>query len=58
MDILRAEEELAQGVDDDNRLYDLVLAQTGSEERASKALSKRIGHRLRRGEDISNYEYK
>ncbi len=42
MKILEAEEELRAGVDDDDRVYDLVLAATGSAERASEALTARI----------------
>lgn len=34
----------------DDRVYDVVLAATGSEERASRALQARIEAKLRRGE--------
>ena len=49
MFILEAEEELKKPVPD-GRVYDLVLAATGSEEKASAAMSQRIAYRLRRGE--------
>lgn len=49
MTALEADEELKEGVED-NRVYDLVLAATGSEERAAEALSRRIADRMRRGE--------
>ncbi len=53
MEILAAEEELRAGVENDDRLYDLVLSVTGSAERASAALSQRIMARMKRG-DTSN----
>lgn len=49
MPALEADEELKDGVADD-RLYDLVLAATGSADRAAEALQARIAWRLRRGE--------
>lgn len=48
-DVLAAEHELRQPVPDD-RVYDLVLAVTGSKDAAAEALSARIAHRLRSGE--------
>ena len=48
--VLRAEEELAAGGVPDGRLYDLVLAATGSEAAAAAALERRYAERLRRGE--------
>ena len=50
MPLLRAEEELASGTVEDNRLYDLVLLATGSKDAASAALEARVAERLRRGE--------
>lgn len=50
MPILKAEEELAAGTVEDNRLYDLVLLATGSADAASAALEARVAERLRRGE--------
>lgn len=47
--ILLAEEELRAGVADD-RVYDAVLAATGSAEKASEALTRRVAERHRRGE--------
>lgn len=51
MDILSAEEELAgrYGPMADSRVYDLVLAITGDEERASAAQAERYAAVLRRG---------
>ena len=49
MRILEAEEELVSGAPD-SRVYDLVLAITGSEEKASAALTERIEARHRRNE--------
>ncbi len=49
MDALRAEDELREGVPDD-RVYDAVLRATGSEDRASAALTARISAKLRRGQ--------
>lgn len=49
MDMLRAEEELREGVPDD-RVYDTVLRATGSEDRAAAALSARIAAKLRAGQ--------
>ncbi len=49
MQVLLAEEELAAGAPD-ARVYDLVLAVTGSEERASEAYSARLMARMKRGE--------
>ncbi len=46
MQIIAAEDELKAGVPDDNRLYDLVLAVTGSEEKASSALAARLMQRM------------
>ena len=48
-DVLDAEDELKAPVPDD-RVYDLVLAVTGSTDAAAEALSARIAHRLRSGE--------
>ncbi len=48
MKALEAEDELRAGCPD-NRVYDLVLAATGSEERASAALAERIADVQRRG---------
>lgn len=49
MHVLRAEEELARGAPDD-RVYDLVLAITGSEEAAGAAFSARLLARLKSGD--------
>ena len=49
MRILKAEEEMAAGVRDAD-VYDVVLAATGSEERASAAESERIAAVMKRGE--------
>ncbi len=49
MKVLEAEEELKAGVSDD-RVYDVVLAASGSEERAAASLSARIMSRLRQNE--------
>ena len=43
---LKAEEELARGRISDDRVYDVVLAATGSEERASAALTARLASRM------------
>lgn len=48
--VLRAEEELAAGGVADDRLYDVVLAATGSEDAAHAAREERVRVRLRRGE--------
>lgn len=48
--VLEAEEELKRGVRDE-RVYDVVLAATGSEEQAAVALRDRIAEKLRRGEE-------
>lgn len=53
--ILEAEDELRAGVSDD-RLYDLVLYVTGSEEAASAAYQARIAERLRRGEQTGTQQ--
>lgn len=47
--ILKAEAELEAGPSD-ARLYDVVLAVTGSKERAGQALQDRIAWRRDRGE--------
>lgn len=47
--VLDAEDELKAGVADD-RVYDVVLRATGSEERASAALTERVAEKLRRDE--------
>jgi hypothetical protein len=47
--VLQAEDELRGDVPD-ARVYDLVLAATGSEDVAAEALKARIGARLRAGE--------
>ena len=47
--ILQAEDELRAGASDD-RIYDLVLLATGSEEAASAALTARVEERLRNNE--------
>ena len=49
MPVLEAEAELKQPVPD-SRIYDVVLAATGSEDAAAAALTDRIAARLRRGE--------
>lgn len=49
MPILDAEQELKKPVPDD-RVYDVILAKTGSEEQAADALFERIQYRLRRDE--------
>lgn len=49
MKVLEAEEALAAGCPD-HRVYDLVLAATGSKERASAALADRIARVQSRGE--------
>lgn len=49
MPILKAEDEL-EGPVADSRLYDVVLAATGSKDVAGAALSHRIKERLRRNE--------
>lgn len=49
MRVLEAEEELKTGVPDD-RVYDLVLAATGSEDQASAAYSLRLMQRMKRDE--------
>jgi len=49
MKILEAEERLARGCAD-NEVYDLVLAVTGSEERASEAYAERLMVRQKRDE--------
>ncbi|VTT96564.1 unnamed protein product [Gemmataceae bacterium] len=46
MPVLRAEEELARGNVPDARVYDVVLAATGSEEQASKAYAARLAWRM------------
>ena len=46
MQIIAAEDELRAGVTDDNRLYDLILAATGSKDRASDALCDRLMWRM------------
>lgn len=46
MPVLRAEEELARGNIPDGRVYDVVLAATGSEEQASKAFAARLAWRM------------
>ena len=51
--ILEAEDELRAGCSDD-RLYDLMILATGSEEAASQALTDRIAERLRRGESTGS----
>jgi hypothetical protein len=50
MPAIEADEELRAGPVPDAKLYDLVLAATGSEERAAAALSGRIALRNRRNE--------
>ena len=50
MEVLEAERELKKGDVPDHRVYDLVLAATGSEERAEAALQERIKARNRRHE--------
>lgn len=45
---LKAEEELAEGNVSDERVYDVVLAATGSEERASSAYTARLAWRMER----------
>lgn len=48
---LEARESLKGPVADD-RLFDLVLLATGSEDAAAEALSARIGERLRKSEQV------
>ncbi len=48
MAVLKAEEELEAGVADD-RVYDVVLAATGSKDMAADALSARIAARQNSG---------
>ena len=49
MAVIEAEDAMKDFVPDD-RVYDVVLAATGSEERASAALTARLAERLRRNE--------
>lgn len=49
MAAIEADDVMRQGVADD-RVYDVVLAATGSVKRAEEALRDRIAWRLRRGE--------
>lgn len=49
MPVLLAEEELRKGASD-SRIYDLVLAMTGSKDRAADALTARMAARRDRGE--------
>ena len=51
---LRAEDELRAGCPDD-RVYDLTLLATGSEEAAAAALEARVAARLRQGERPAAY---
>ena len=44
--VLRAEEELARGGVPDGRVYDVVLAATGSESQASRAFAARLAWRM------------
>jgi hypothetical protein len=51
MPAIEADEELRDNPEvPDHRLYDLVLAATGSKDRAERALRQRIWERNRRGE--------
>lgn len=50
MAALEAEDEIAAGDVPDQRVYDLVLAATGSKDRAGEALAARIAERLKRNE--------
>jgi hypothetical protein len=50
MEVIEAEEELKRPVDDDDRLYVLVLRATGSEARAAAALAARFMARLKANE--------
>ena len=45
---IKAQEELARGNVPDNRVYDVVLAATGSEEQASDAYAARLAARMER----------
>ena len=46
---LEAQEEIRRGNVPDNRVYNVVLAATGSKDEASKALSARIAWQQERG---------
>jgi len=47
MQILAAEDEIAAGVQDDDRLYDLVLLASGNKDTAGDALTARRMWRMR-----------